>query len=281
MHQNMYGEEQQQSFYFQQELSYSNFTSGESSVHLFDLSQSIQNLSEQFKLMLDSQKQALKKQQEYYRIMEEEFASTRRFVLHKLRNSSKSTCQGNQMKRRGHSSCINMNLLNIQASFSENSSQKLPKPNNQMSHIVTTISRVSSLSIVEEDSLFKTNQVVFPVQPQQQVIECHLGHPLSCATLNSVNTEVKCARVSTFFFESAENLLHHEVNQFQETFKSFSTDELQSMIEYLIVVIQMEFQQVLQKWYQRYSTFHAFTNFDGFKTRRRKECIEVFRNAFH
>jgi hypothetical protein len=67
------------------------------------------------------------------------------------------------MKRWDHSSCTNRNLLNIQASFFQNFSAKLPKPNSQIvqDKISTTISRVFSPSIVQEDSLFQTNQSFF------------------------------------------------------------------------------------------------------------------------
>jgi hypothetical protein len=285
MHQNMYSEDEKEAFYFQQKSSsYSNSTSGQCSVQISDLRQNIQDMSEQFKLMLDSQKQKIKIQQQNLRTMQQEFASNRRFILHKLGKTSESTYQQNEMKRWGHSSCTNTNLLNIQASFFQNFSVKLPKPNSQIvqDKISTTISRVSSPSIVQEDFLFKTNEVIIVIQPKQQVIERHLGHSLYFATIQSINGEVKKALLSTSSFESPENLLFQKVKQFEHPSETCTLEKLQSINdEFMIVLIPLQFPKDIQKWYQHHSAFLPFTNFDGFKTRRRKEFIEVFRNAFH
>ena len=51
--------------------------------------------------------------------------------------------------------------------------------------------------------------------------------------------------------------------------------------EFMIFFLSVDFPKEVQKWYQHHSAFLPLTNFDGFKTRRRKEFIEVFRNAFH
>jgi hypothetical protein len=294
MYQNMYSEDRQQlcAYYFQQELSYSNSTSDQSSVQLYELSQSIQNLSDQFKLMLDYQKQQSSKQQEFLRTMKEEFASHRRFLFNELGNSSKSAYQENKMKRWGHSSSTNKTLSNIQKSLSTNSSEKLPKPNiNQIQmtqvNITSTSSRIFSPSIAEEVSLFQTKQVIIPVQKQQQVIERPLGHSLFYTTTkpnvsNSINGEVKNAHLPALSNESTEKLLHQKVQQFQEPFETSISEKFQSIEdEFMIVLIPSKFQKEVQKWYQRYSTFEPFTNFHGFKTRRRKEFIQVFRNASH
>jgi hypothetical protein len=200
----------------------------------------------------------------------------------------------NQMKRWGHSSHPGIFSSNIQNDVSENSFEIHPKSNIQISqdYKSTTIARANSPRIVEP--WVKAHRVIYtaqsqqlnsPVPLQQKIVEHHPHLSLSSPTINhiesnddkeEINNGPFLPRFSPSFSERTQ-----EAEEFPVPFEPSTSGYCTTIVRFnydQFFDSPIDFQERGRKWCQYQSPLVSFINYEGFKTRRRKDLSEIFIN---